>query len=131
MDRGEKLEYLGRLADAIKPQGKIVHSFVAAQFQRQEKYYANSEGSYSHTTFYNTLPYMEVIAADGKQMQTRTWPGHMSAGRGGFELFYQQMFEENTERIIKEATELLDAPTIEGRTGRYHHWRRPSGAPAP
>ncbi|MBP7195525.1 MAG: TldD/PmbA family protein [Candidatus Cloacimonetes bacterium] len=113
MDRAEKLEYLGRLASAIKPQGKIVHSFVAAQFQRQEKYYANSEGSYSHTTVYNTLPYMEVIAADGKQMQTRTWPGHMSAGRGGFELFYQQMFEENTERIIKEATELLDAPGIE------------------
>jgi TldD protein len=113
MDREEKISYLGKLADAIKPQDKIVHSYVAAQFMRQEKYYANSEGSYSHTSFYNTLPTMEVTASDGAQIQSRTWPGHMSAGRGGFELFHQQSFEENTQRIIKEATDLLTAPVIE------------------
>ncbi len=112
MDKEEKIGYLGKLADAIKPAGKIVHSLVMAQFQRQEKFYANSEGTYSHTTFFNTLPQMEVVAADGGQIQSRTWPGHMGAGRGGFELFYDQGFEQNTERIIKEATDLLDAPTI-------------------
>lgn len=113
MDREEKISYLGKLAEAIKPQGKIVHSYVSAQFMRQERWYANTEGTYSHTEHYNTLPIMEVMAADAGQVQSRTWPGHMSAGRGGFELFHQQMFYENTERIIKEATELLDAPVIE------------------
>lgn len=113
LPKEEKIAYLGKLAEAIKPEGKIVHSIVMAQFLKQEKYYANSEGTYSHTSFYNTLPMMEVVAADGSQIQSRTWPGHMSGGRGGFELFYQQEFEANTERIIKEATDLLAAPTIE------------------
>lgn len=113
MPKEEKTAFLGKLAEAIKPQGKIVHSVVSGQFMRQEKYYANSEGTYSHTVYYNTLPMMEVVAADGNQIQSRTWPGHMSAGRGGFELFHQQKFTENTERIIKEATDLLSAPTIE------------------
>jgi len=56
---------------------------------------------------------MEVVASDGGQIQSRTWPGHMSAGRGGFELFKQQKFAENTDRIMKEAIDLLNAPTIE------------------
>jgi TldD protein len=112
MPKAEKLEFLQRLALSIKPQGKIVHSHVAAEFERQEKFYANTEGSYSHTTVYNTLPLMHVIAADGGQMQSRTWPGHMSAGRAGFELFHEQKFSENTQRIMKEAIDLLKAPVI-------------------
>lgn len=112
MAKEEKIDFLGRLATRIKPQGKIVHSIVMAQFQKQQKYYLNSEGTWSHTTFYNTLPMMEVIASDGNQIQSRTWPGHMSAGRGGFELFHQQAFEANCDRIIKEATDLLSAPVI-------------------
>jgi TldD protein len=112
MAREEKMDYLGKLATAIAPTGKIVHSYVSGEFMRQEKYYINSEGSYSHTSYYNTLPVMMVVAADAGQVQSRTWPGHMSAGRGGFELFYEQQFAENTDRIIKEALDLLSAPTI-------------------
>jgi predicted Zn-dependent protease len=37
----------------------------------------------------------------------------MSAARAGFELFYQHQFGENTQRIIQEATDLLDAPEID------------------
>ena len=99
MPKAEKLEYLQKLAAAIKPAGKIVYSHAGAQFERQEKYYANSEGSYNHMIVTNTLPMMMVVASDGKQTQSRTWPGHMSAGRAGFELFYQQKFEENTGLI--------------------------------
>ena len=116
MDKEEKIAFIGKLADAIKPSGKIVFSYVGGQFMRQEKYYVNSEGSYSHTSYYNALPVMSVVAADSGQIQSRTWPGHMSAGRAGFELFYEQKFEENTERIMKEATDLLDAPVIKEET---------------
>ncbi len=112
MDKEEKIAFIGKLADAIKPAGKIVHSYVGGQFMRQEKFYANTEGSYSRTSFYNTLPIMSVVAADSGQIQSRTWPGHMSAGRAGFELFYAQKFEENTDRIMQEATDLLSAPVI-------------------
>lgn len=112
MNREEKVGFLQNLAAKIAPNGKIVHSFVSAEYMRQERYYANTEGSYSHSVFYNTLPVMMVTAAEGNSVQTRTWPGHMSAGRGGFELFYDQQFEQNTERIMKEAVDLLKAPVI-------------------
>ncbi len=113
MDRAEKVDYLQKLATEIAPANKIVYSYVSASFMRQEKHYANSEGSYSHTSFYNTMPAMMVVASDGGPVQSRNWPGDMSAGRGGFELFYEQEFAQNTQRIIKEATDLLSAPTIE------------------
>jgi len=112
MPKEEKLDYLSKLAQAIIPQGKIVHSYIMGEFERQEKYYANSEGSYSHSVVYNTLPLMSVISADGGHIQTRTWPGHMSAARAGFELFEQQQFSAMTGHIIKEATDLLSAPVI-------------------
>lgn len=113
MPTEEKLAYLQNLAQKIKPQGKIVHSYCYGVFFHQEKYYGNTEGTLTGNSFYNTLPSMLVIASDGSQIQTRNWPGHMSAGRGGFELFYDYEFEQNTERIIREATDLLSAPVIE------------------
>lgn len=112
MSKAEKLDYLSKVANLIKPQGQVVHSYLMAEFERQEKYYVNSEGSYSHTVVYNTLPVMSVISADSGQIQSRTWPGHMSAGRAGFELFHRQQFMENTDRIMKEAVDLLRAPVI-------------------
>ena len=112
MPKEQKLDYLKDLAGLIRPQGKIVYSSVDAEFERQEKYFANTEGSYYHSVVYNTMPQMMVLASDGAQVQSRTWPGHMGAGRGGFELFYQHQFMENTQRIIREATDLLNAPQI-------------------
>jgi len=113
MDKAEKLDYLGKLATALKPCDKIVFSTVFARFFRQEKFYANTEGTYTHFSCYHTEPSMGVYSADGGKMQERSWPGDMSAGRGGFELFYKHEFEANTERIVKEATDLLSAPSIE------------------
>lgn len=112
MQNEEKLSYLKRISDRIKPDGKIVHSYAYGVFFHQEKFYGNTEGTLTSLSFYNTLPVMSVIASDGKHIQTRTWPGHMSADRGGFELFEENKFEENTERIIKEARDLLSAPMI-------------------
>ncbi|MBM4403113.1 MAG: TldD/PmbA family protein [Candidatus Cloacimonetes bacterium] len=113
MDKAEKLDYLGKLAQTIKPKDQIVFSSVSASFVRQEKFYANTEGTYTHFSCYNTDPSMRVVSSDGAKIQERSWPGDMSAGRGGFELFYQHAFESNTGRIIKEATDLLSAPVIE------------------
>jgi TldD protein len=113
MPTDEKLSYLKKISELIKPQGKIVHSYNYGVFFHQEKTYGNTEGTLTTQSYYNILPVMSVIASDGQHVQTRTWPGHMSAARGGFELFEELKFEENTERIIKEATDLLTAPTIE------------------
>jgi TldD protein len=109
----EKLSNLQSFAIKIKPQGKVVHSYCYGVFFHQDKVYCNTEGTLTRQSFYNTLPVMCVIASDGNHIQTRTWPGHMSGGRGGFELFKEKGFEENTDRIIKEATDLLKAPEVD------------------
>jgi TldD protein len=112
MQTEEKLAYLQNLAQKIKPHDKIVHSYCYGTFFHQDKYYGNTEGTLTSDSFFHTLPSMLVVASDGNQIQTRNWPGHMSAGRGGFELFYAYEFEQNADRIIKEATDLLSAPVI-------------------
>jgi TldD protein len=95
MSLDEKLGYLKNIAVKIKPQGKIVHSYCGVNFYYQEKVYANTEGTLTSQSFYNALPLMSVIASDGNQVQSRTWPGHMNGGRGGFELFRKNRFDEN------------------------------------
>ncbi|MCB5230801.1 MAG: TldD/PmbA family protein, partial [Candidatus Cloacimonas sp.] len=92
---------------------KIVHSYVSTSFYRQYKIYANTEGTFTDTLVYDTLPEMVVTASDGNDVMTRNYPGHMSARRGGFEVVRKFDFPANTERIISEAIALLSAPYIE------------------
>ncbi|MCD6579915.1 TldD/PmbA family protein [bacterium] len=112
MDLFEKIEYMQKIAKNMVGREKIVHSMLFAHFYKQEKYYANTEGTYSHTILYDVRPSMMVISSDGKGVQTRTYPGHMPGRRGGFESFEKFNFFDNSEKIIKEAVDLLDAPYI-------------------
>jgi len=56
---------------------------------------------------------MQVLSSNGELTYSRTWPGMFNARRGGFEAVREFKFEENSERIIKEAIDLLKAPNIE------------------
>lgn len=112
MDDNEKIGYLKNIADKLCENPKIVFSSVYVNFYKQYKIYANTEGTFVDSEVYDTMPMMMVYAADENGMQTRTWPGHMSARRGGFEVVREAKFEDNVERIVKEAIDLLTAPRI-------------------
>jgi TldD protein len=113
MPNEEKIEYFGTLAKELTKNDKIVYSYAKCQFYRQYKVYANTEGTFTDSLVYDVLPDMYVLASDGKQNYSRTWPGHMGARRGGFEKVRSFRFEENVERILKESVDMLTAPTIE------------------
>jgi TldD protein len=113
MSDEEITSYFGKIAGMLEGNEKIVNSYVMGQFQRQYKIYANTEGTFTDTLVYDTNPMMMVFSSNGKEMQTRTYPGHMNGRRGGFEVVYGYEFEKNTEKIVKEAIDLLDAPRIE------------------
>ena len=108
----EKLEYLGKISQMLVGNEKIVFSYLAVMFHRQYKVYANTEGTCADTLVYDTLPSMEVMASDGSQVMSRNYPGHMAARRGGFEVIRNYNFPAHAEEIVKEAVELLSAPTI-------------------
>ncbi len=113
MEDEEKIAFFKNIADKLNTNVKIVQSTVAADFYRQYKIYANTEGTFVDSLVYDTMPSMSVVAVDDKGMQMRTWPGHMSTRRGGFEVVREAKLEENIDRIVKEVIDLLDAPTIE------------------
>ncbi|OQY39313.1 MAG: hypothetical protein B6226_02105, partial [Candidatus Cloacimonetes bacterium 4572_65] len=109
----EKIAYFQNIANKLVANEKIIYSTVHVDFYRQFKVYANTEGTFVDTLVYDTMPSMQVNAVDENGMQTRTWPGHMSTRRGGFEIVREAKLEENTDKIIKEVIDLLTAPTIE------------------
>ncbi|NQV18152.1 MAG: TldD/PmbA family protein [Armatimonadetes bacterium] len=113
MDDKFKIDYHEKIAKKLVGNEKIVHSFVYTVFYRQYKVYANSEGTFVDSLVYDTMPMIYVLASDGKETMCRTWPGHMNGRRGGFEVVRKAKLEENSEKIIKEAIDLLDAPRIE------------------
>lgn len=108
----EKLEHLGKIAGMLTGHEKIVFSYLMCIFHRQYRIYANTEGTFTDTIIFDTLPSMEVVASDGKQIMNRNYPGHMAAKRGGFEVIRNYNFPVHTEVIVKEALDLLTAPTI-------------------
>lgn len=112
MSDEEKLDYLGKIANMLTGNEKIVYSYLACSFHRQYKVYINSEGTFTDSVIYDTLPMIEVSASDGQQVMNRNYPGHMSAKRGGFEVVRNYNFPAHTEEIVREAIELLSAPTI-------------------
>jgi TldD protein len=108
----EKITYLQNIANLLINKDKIVYSYVYAMFCRQYKIYANTEGTFTDSLVYDVRPDMFVLASDGTRTYSRTWPGHMQGRRGGFEKIRECQLEENSERIVKEATDLLCAESI-------------------
>ena len=113
MDDKEKLDYFESIAQALTKNEKIVYSYVYSEFYRQYKIYANTEGTFTDSLVYDTMPMMYVLASDGNETMCRTHPGHMNGRRGGFEKVYAIDMPGNTEKIIDEAIQLLSAPRIE------------------
>jgi len=108
-----KIEYLEKIAKKLVGHEKIVYSHVFCQLYRQHKIYANTEGTLVESTVYDALPQMYVLASNGKEAMSRTYPGHMNGRRGGFEIIRGVEMEKHADEIIKQAIDLLDAPRIE------------------
>jgi TldD protein len=108
----EKISYVQTIANKLMGHDKIVNTRISTEFYRQYKIYANTEGTFTDTLVYDVNPQMQVLASDGMQALSRTFPGDMCAKRGGFEVVKNYKMEENVENIIKEAVDLLNAPTI-------------------
>ncbi len=113
----EKLAYLEKLAKMIAGDPNIPFSIVDLMCYRQHKVFVNTEGMIADTVVYDIKPSMMVIAVGPGGVMSRTFPGHMEARRGGFEVLKQYDFEGNAERIMKEAAELLTAKGVEDDEG--------------
>ena len=112
MDDKYKIDFHEKIAQKLVGNKKIVYSNVYSKFYRQYKIFANTEGTFVDSLVYDTMPMMYVLASNGEESMCRTYPGHMNGRRGGFEIVRNLKMAENTDKIIEEAIELLDAPRI-------------------
>jgi TldD protein len=101
--------------------------FVTSQmfFLREEKTFANTDGTYTVQTIYRALPRLDITAvsanmSDFVQRQTTD-----IAPRGlGYEYVHEQRLVENAARWASEAVEKLSAKSVE--VGRYDLVLHPS-----
>ena len=113
IDDQKKIKYFEKIAKKLTGEKEIIFSWLMSLFYRQYKIYANTEGTLVDTLLYDVVPKMQVLSSNGKENMRRTYPGDMNAKRGGFEKVREFEFEKNTEKIVAEAIQLLDAPRIE------------------
>ncbi len=113
LDREYKIDFLKKIAEKIHSNEKIVNSSVFNSFYRQYKIYANTEGTFVDSLVYNTNGFFMIFSSDGKQLMRRTYPGMHYTKRAGFEAVLDYKMEENADKVIKEAIDLLKAPRIQ------------------
>ena len=80
-------------------------------FRKEEKIFADTEGSYITQTLYESGGGMVAMAADKTDMQRRTFPNSFRGNfaTAGYEFVLGLGFVENAERVAKEAAALLEA----------------------
>jgi len=87
---------------------KTSHGLFRAQ--RQKKYFASSEGSRIHQTIVWCGGGVYGVASRNGEIQRRSYPAFDGCfNTGGFEVFEALDLNANSERVGKEAGELLDA----------------------
>jgi TldD protein len=87
-------------------------------FLREEKWFANTEGSYTEQTLFRCTPGMNItaVSADNSDFQTRA--ANEVAPRGlGYEHFLESDLTGNAPRWAEEAVQKLSAKPVE--VGRY------------
>jgi TldD protein len=114
----EKVDLLLRAnAEALKVQGaRFVQSVMF--FLKQEKAYANTDGSYIEQTSFRSLPRMTVtaVSADNSDFQTRVSTDVAPMGRG-YEHVRDSRLVETAPRWAEEAVAKLTARPVQ--PGRY------------
>lgn len=80
-------------------------------FRREEKTYADSEGSHITQTLYESGGGIEAIAADEQDLQKRSWPASFGGNfaTAGWEFISELGLVENAARTAQEAVALLQA----------------------
>lgn len=89
----------------------IVVAQGSVESLRERKLFASSEGSYIEQEIVETGCGLEATAADGSEVQNRSYPNSVGRHMGteGYEFVERYQLPANAERIAREAAQLLTA----------------------
>lgn len=114
VSKQEKLELLFEAENIMRQEAPgLLRTRANMACRREDKIFADTEGSYITQTLYETGGGIHAIAAGQRDIQTRSYP---NSARGnyataGYEFILQMGLLENARRIAKEAMQLLQAET--------------------
>ncbi|ARC86069.1 modulator of DNA gyrase family protein [Clostridium argentinense CDC 2741] len=111
VSKKEKIDLLFKAEEAMRSSGNLFKTNGSMQFQKEEKIFADTEGSYITQTLYESGAGIEAIAANDHDRQVRGYPASFGGNHGtaGYEFVTSLNLVENGNLIGKEAIMLLDA----------------------
>ncbi len=114
----EKVAFLLRANEAALGVAGVRIVTSNLRFLREEKFYANSEGTVTDQVVYQSYPTMSItaVAADGSDFQSRNSTEIPPLGLG-WEHVVDSDLVEMAPRLAEDAVEKLSAPSVE--PGRY------------
>lgn len=107
----EKLDYLLYLDQLLRKTEGLTSTSAFMNFRKENSYFASSEGSQIEQTLIHSGAGIETLCMKSrKEMGRRSYPDSNGQYESkGYELIQELNFEENCERIAKQAIGLLSA----------------------
>lgn len=112
ISKQEKLNLLFKAEEIMRKSAPgLFKTLGSLSFRREEKTFADTDGSFITQTLHESGGGIEAVAVSQRDMQRRSYP---NSARGnystaGYEFIQQMGLIQNAERIAKEAMALLDA----------------------
>lgn len=107
----EKLELLMAVNEALKKSPKIKMAEASMAFFKTSKLFVSTEGAEIEQDIIESGAGLNTIAFDGKEVQKRSYPNSFGGdfAAAGYEFIEGLHLLDHTERVTKEAIELLSA----------------------
>ncbi|MGV8979626.1 TldD/PmbA family protein [Clostridium sp.] len=111
VSKAEKIKLLLKAEETMRKSANLSTTSASMDFQKEEKIYANTEGSYITQTLYESGAGIEAFASSNDDVQVRTYPNSFRGNHAtsGYEYVNSLNLVENAERIGKEAEIIVNA----------------------
>lgn len=111
VSKAEKIEMLLDSERAMREEANLAITSASMDFQREEKIYADTEGSYITQILYESGAGIEASAQNDTDMQTRSYPNSFRGNHAtaGYEYVKSLDLVQNAKRIGKEAVAIVNA----------------------
>ncbi|MBZ9634496.1 TldD/PmbA family protein [Clostridium sp. FP1] len=119
VSKAEKIELLLKAEETMRKSANLSTTSASMDFQKEEKIYADTEGSYITQTLYESGAGIEALASINDDVQGRTYPNSFRGNHAtaGYEYVKSLNLLEHAERIGKEAEMIVNAQ--ECPSGRF------------
>lgn len=111
VSKKDKLDLLFGAEKAMREAAKLSRTNATMNFQKEEKIYADTEGSYITQTLYESGAGIEAVAQSANDTQVRSYPNSFRGNHGtsGYEYILSLQLVENAPKVAMEAEQLVQA----------------------